>query len=296
MPLAAVWWQKRALLFPMEPRSARVIHGMAGRGDGMIDTHVHVVVGNPGYPKNLSVEGLIAALDGAGVAHAIVVQSRSGNGLDSPAAAQAAAKYPDRLIAVCGGDPTADNAAATLRLRVSEWGARGVRVFWGPSRLSRRQDHWFWAEAEALAIPVLIAGHARFPEVGELLDTFPALQVVLDHCGDPHLTRGLPKDLLRLAERRGVFMKVTSHLHVQAELQGASPKAVIDGMVAAFGPNRIMWGSNYPASHEPRWTYPGTVTAFLELISAYPTAQRQEMIAGTAITLWPELAAAPTAP
>lgn len=256
----------------------------------MIDSHVHVVVGNPSYPKCLSVEDLVAAMDDAGVERAIVVQSLSGNGLDDPTPVQSAARYPRHLIAVCGGDPAASDAAETLRRRIGEWGARGVRVFWGPTPLAAPAHQQFWAAAEDLAVPVLIAGQARFAEVGDLLESFPSLRIVVDHCGDPEMSRGLPAELLRLADRAGVFMKYSSHVHDRAERQGMAPQAVIDGLVAAFGAGRILWGSNYPASHEPRWTYAGAVAAFRELIAPYGAAERQAMEAGTAASLWPELA------
>ncbi len=258
----------------------------------MIDCHVHIVPDNPAYPRALTAEDLVAAMDAAHVERAIVVQSRSGNGLDSTVPTQEAARFPRRLIAVCGIDPDSLDASRTLQNRIMAMGAKGVRVFWDHAPLGGSDRQQFWNTVASLDAPILLAGPARFAELTVLSRRYPELHFILDHCGDPAMLRYWPDELLRLADLPRVFVKYSSHIHERIEEQGQSPQHLFDQLVRTFGAGRILWGSNYPASHEPRWTYGGTVETLNRLISTYSPSERADILRGTACRLWPELSLA----
>lgn len=257
----------------------------------IVDTHVHIVVGNPDYhnPRDFPVEDLIARMDEADVAKAVVVQSKSGNGLDNPYPSDSARRFPDRLVAVCGGDLRDADAADTLRARTRDWGARGVRLFC--DGLAPGEDRYdpIWMAATDLDVPVLLAGEVAYDTLPPLLRRFPDLKVVLDHLGKPDLGRGVPTGLARVAEHPNVFLKFSSYVIDQAEKAALDPEELFTFIVETFGAGRIVWGSNYPSSHEPRWTYQSTVDTARSLIGRYSHEEQEKMFAGTAIALWPDL-------
>ena len=75
----------------------------------IIDAHVHVLVDNPGYGRNLSVEELIEKLDENSIDKAIIVQSKRGNGLDSP--------YPVEVRETVSGPADCDQRLRCARSR-----------------------------------------------------------------------------------------------------------------------------------------------------------------------------------
>jgi L-fuconolactonase len=257
----------------------------------IIDTHVHVVVGNPDYhnPQDFPVELLIERMDEAGVSKAVVVQSRAGNGLDDPYPTESARLYPTRLIAVCGGDPRSPGAAETLRERVTQWGARGARIFCDGLDPGDARYNPVWEAAADLEAPILLAGKVDFDTLGPLLRRFPELKIVIDHLGKPDLSRGVPAGLARLADHRGVVVKFSSYVIDQAEKAGFDVEQLFSYLVETFGADRMVWGSNYPSSHEPRWTYRSTVETLKSLVEPYDAAVQERILSGTALALWPDL-------
>jgi L-fuconolactonase len=257
----------------------------------IVDTHVHIVLGNPEYhyDRDFSAEDLIGAMDAAKVGKAVLVQSKSGNGLDNPYPLDSARRYPERLVAVCGGDLRDPDAAETLRTRVTAGGARGVRVFCEGLILSDAQYETFWQTAVALGVPVLFAGRVPLGQMPPLLKRFPGMQVVMDHLGRPPLASGLPAELTRLSDFQNVIVKFSTYVIDEAEKAGLEPKPLFDSVVATFGADRVVWGSNYPSSHEPRWPYEATVKAAKHLVGGFSNHERELMLAANANALWPDL-------
>lgn len=256
----------------------------------MIDAHVHAAIGNRKFPEDFPVEDLIGRMDAAGVEKAVVVQSKLRNGMDSDYPAEAVKRYPKRLVAVSGSVLAAPEAVSKLRHRIEVWGARGVRIFWDSSNLNEPGFDAYWRTAAALGIPVLIAGEARYPELGALAARFPELKLVLDHLGNPDFAKGFPAGILDLAGHPSISVKFSTHTIAEAGEHGLAPQQVLDRTVAAFGADRMMWGSNYPASHEPEWPYQATIDVAKAMTAGYRAEERRRILFGTAARLWPELA------
>jgi L-fuconolactonase len=94
----------------------------------------------------------------------------------------------------------------------------------------------------------------QLPAIVTLADRYASLSIVLDHAGKPPL--GAPSALApwraqmqRLAERANVSCKLSGLL---TELRGVSAdQAVdpcIDTLIDLFGPDRLLWGSDWPVS------------------------------------------------
>ncbi len=236
----------------------------------MIDTHVHVVSPDEArYPLNptnisgpwyreapCSAERLLAQMDEAGVARAVLVQPIGAYTHDCSYAADSAARYADRFAGVCSVDPNGSDPVATLEHWVRERGMRGVRLFAlsrGTSWLAEPRTFPLWERAAALGARMVVTIFAhQLPELDAVLRRFPTVPVALDHCGFPALA-GEPwrevEPLLALAERTNLHLKVSSHLLEAAEKVG-DPRRLVARLVAGFGPERVMWGSDFSQTHD----------------------------------------------
>jgi predicted TIM-barrel fold metal-dependent hydrolase len=113
-----------------------------------------------------------------------------------------------------------------------------------------------------------------------LLDRFPHVRVILDHCARPQYEDGPPyaaaASLWNLKKRENVFLKITPHNFLGACKGLATPETFFKKVIAEFGPQRIAWGSNFPA-HE------GSLTALLAMAResvAFASAEEKDWIFG----------------
>lgn len=120
----------------------------------------------------------------------------------------------------------------------------------------------------------------------ELLGRYPDLRVVLDHGMKPDIAsrsfQGWADGMARLAGETQAFCKL-SGLVTEAE-QGATGetlKPYVDHLIGMFGPDRLMWGSDWPVSRL-RMEY-GDWLAMAEGLTAHlPTPARRAIFHGTA--------------
>lgn len=110
------------------------------------------------------------------------------------------------------------------------------------------------AGEHGLAYDVLIRSH-QFDQAVRLADRFPDLPLVLDHAGKPPIEQGelsgWERELRRLAARPQVRCKV-SGLVTEADRQRwttADIRPVWEVLLSAFGPERLMFGSDWPVAN-----------------------------------------------
>ncbi|WP_189263928.1 amidohydrolase family protein [Streptomyces fuscichromogenes] len=137
-----------------------------------------------------------------------------------------------------------------------------------------------------LGYDVLIRDH-QFPQAIRLAERLPELPLILDHAGKPPVVRrdlaGWAAGVRRLAARPQVRCKV-SGLVTEADHETwtvADIRPVWEVLLDAFGPGRLMFGSDWPvcvlAGGWNRWA--GTVEELLDGCSA---AETSAVLAGTA--------------
>lgn len=250
----------------------------------VVDCHTHVASRDTErYPMvsgqdwfhggAVDVEGLLAAMDGAGVDRACVVQYVGAYGYDCRYAADAVASAPERLALVTAidmDDPVVHPAARAVRafgVRDASWldDGRGERV-WAMA-----------AEAGTGIVPTLWA--RDLPKLRPLIERRPGVAIAVDHCGFPDPVDVVPPELVALADLPSVHCKVSTHvLHPVAE-----PAAFVGALTAAFG-ERICWGSDFPQTQSP--PYPGMVELAERAVSGLSAAARDAFLGGTSLRLW----------
>jgi L-fuconolactonase len=98
---------------------------------------------------------------------------------------------------------------------------------------------------DALALP------RHLPRLLRVVDRHPDLQFVLDHCAKPRLAEGeiaaWKDDIATLAKRPNIVCKL-SGLATEAarDWQVADLRPAVDHVLACFGPQRLVWGSDWP--------------------------------------------------
>jgi predicted TIM-barrel fold metal-dependent hydrolase len=257
----------------VSPADGRVSRTADGLIPGpLVDTHVHVVsadierfpLGPTGLGRNWwhetgrDAEGLVSVMDDHGVGQALVTQAIGPYGYDNTYLLHAVSTHRDRLAAVPAvhvDDRTIDDdvMAASIAGLAASPGVVGVRLLgiapgssWAHDEARARIA--FDAARRAGLVVVLTVWPDQLAALTNLIRETSDCPVALDHCGFPHLSGDrVPADapLMALREDDNVRLKVTSHLLREAAVDG-DPASLVAQLAAAFGAERLLWGSDYP--------------------------------------------------
>lgn len=125
----------------------------------------------------------------------------------------------------------------------------------------------------------------------EFVDRFPAQRFVLDHLAKPEIRRGeiasWERDLRRLAGRPNVMAKL-SGLVTEADWHTWTPESLrpyLDVAFAAFGPDRLMIGSDWPVC-TVAGDYGRVMGAVQEFLAGRPDAESEAVLGGNALRFW----------
>jgi len=258
-----------------------------------LDSHLHLW--DPALLRYDWLSGPLAGAFGAG-------ELRTAPVGDTPAAVfvQAGAAYDDALAEVAWvsgfadaagvrgvvGDARLDRGTATTA-HLDELGAHplvvGVR-------------HLLQGEPDGLAAtPAFVAGARevaargwrfdacvrahQIPDVASLAEQVPELPIVLDHLGKPAVgTADAP--VAPTAEWLRDISALARHPHVSCKLSGLPAEAgglwdaaqlapFLDAVAEAFGPERLMWGSDWPVSAVDAEYRPGARARWLDTVAAW---------------------------
>jgi len=278
----------------------------AAAAPAVIDSHVHVVSSDEdAYPLQplplsgawyrdapCSAEGLLAEMDAAGVARAILVQPLGAYSYDNRYTADSALRHPGRFTSVCCVDVNGPDPVGALTHWVRERGMRGVRLFAlareGPSWLEDPRTFPLWERAARLEARVLVTIFAhQIPALARVLKRFPETPVALDHCGFPELRREPWPEaapLFALDAFPNLHLKVSTHVLDAAAREGEARRFVA-ALVQRFGAERVMWGSDFCQTHDR--PYAELVRLGREAFSGLSAAEQARCLGGTAAALWP---------
>ncbi len=221
----------------------------------VVDGHCHV---SPLWYE--PVESLLFQMDRHGVERAILTQMFGQP--DNAYQVGVVRRFPGRFASVVLVDPYRPDAPEQLE-RLVEEGASGLRL--RPTARSQSDDPLaLWQAAERLGIAVTCGGVGGPEGRGELFATdefldvvrsVPKLTIVIEHLGSlTNQSAEIQRKVLALSQYPNVYMK----LHGLGEfckrampVRGPFPfeepiPPLLDMAYAAFGPSRLMWGSDYP--------------------------------------------------
>ncbi|MGH8159479.1 MAG: amidohydrolase family protein [Rhodanobacter sp.] len=278
----------------------------------IIDTHTHVISSDTArYPTDpigghqsewsrdrpVDVAGLLRATDEAGIAKSVVVQASTVYGHDNRYVLDAVRAHPDRFVGVYSIDALAPDAVK----QIDHWQAEGLsgfRLFTTGSTMPGQSD-WLghkdsypaWAHAEALGIPVCLQMTMEgLQTLRALLERFPKVRVLLDHCARPDLSDGAPyavaQALFDMAAFPGVYLKLTNRTLAAATAGQSTPALFLERIVNVFGAERIAWGSNFPAAEG---SLSSLADAARQVLATLPDADQAMIFRGTAERIYPGL-------
>jgi predicted TIM-barrel fold metal-dependent hydrolase len=212
--------------------------------------------------------------------------------------ADAVAAHPDRFTGVFSVDALAADAPERMR----HWVGRkltGMRLFTIGSTMTE-QASWLddpktypaWEAAGELGLSICLQMSAKaFPQMIRMLERFPKVRVILDHCGRPVLEDGPPyaaaDNLFALARNPNVFLKLTQRNFTESRKGKATPESFFPKLVSAFGASRLAWGSNYPSSEG---SLPELLALATSTLKGLPASDQEWIFAKTAQSLYPALA------
>jgi predicted TIM-barrel fold metal-dependent hydrolase len=231
----------------------------------MIDGHVHVWTLEPERyawqptlahvpipTRPATAEALIAEMDQAGVSRTVLVQ-HSVYGWDNSYLCDCLERYPERFAGICLVDPRSERAADDLRYWCQERGCHGVRL----NLIAELDASWalgparqvLWQAAADLGIPVALQMLPAQAAVAlELAARHPGVNLVLDYMGAAayHDGTGLAA-VGTLSQAPNISIKVIA---AGPDSREAYPFRdlwpLYEGAVARFGPDRIVFGTDYP--------------------------------------------------
>lgn len=213
----------------------------------------------------LTIDRAITAMDAVGVDAAVVDLLPMYRGkmdgffrFDNSYAEEAALQYPNRFASVGRvdrADPELEDRLAEL---MSKPGVVGIRVVaHRPEVAQILRDggfHRLLSAAQAQEVPVWILIQPHLDVLADIAHRYPDLRIVIDHFGlkqpphdqpDPYPFQQLP-EVLALGAFPNCAVKLTAAPSLSAEsypFRDLWP--YLHSLIEAFGPDRIMWGSDF---------------------------------------------------
>jgi predicted TIM-barrel fold metal-dependent hydrolase len=187
-------------------------------------------------------------------------------------------------------DPTAERPQAQIE-RLHRLGVVGVRlaplVAPGLDWFGRASDDACALMAERGMTVSVLATSAQVAGLGGWLARHEQLNVVIDHLGRPDTHEGAGRDalapLLRLAEHPNLSVKLSGlSAFSRSDFPHPDTGAWARRVVAEFGSERTLWGSDFPWTHELRSGYPGALGAALVALADLPSDALRNCFALTA--------------
>jgi len=218
----------------------------------VVDSHVHV-----GLRKYVPAEVLLAQMEVAGIQKAVLVQYMGE--ADNCYLQEVCARHPGRFAPWGFVDTEREDAVARFAEAVEQHEMVGFRA--SASARSRGSNPFaFWQKLEELGVVVSLCGRRddfASPDTADLIERHPGLKFRIEHLGHPRFDEDQPYPIYREVLKLSRFPNVTiAYSGLYAAGKSGFP---YDDLVPflrmiydAFGPRRIMWGSDFPpvVSHE----------------------------------------------
>jgi L-fuconolactonase len=198
-------------------------------------------------------EELIAGMDQAGVDRAILVPP-SFDADRNDYVIEAVKKHPDRFAVMGRVSLQGGGGKGLLKGWKTQPGMLGVRLTFHREEyrpwLTDGTADWFWGEAEANDIPVMVHAPEHLTVIGDIAARHPGLKIIVDHIGfaretmDEKAGPGAER-MIALAQHPNVSVKVSAMPCFSTQpYPFANLRAPLRNVIEAFGPQRAFWGSD----------------------------------------------------
>jgi L-fuconolactonase len=249
----------------------------------IVDTHCHA-----GLYKYEPVESLLSHMTTSGVDQAVLIQYMGNS--DNDYLVDCLNRFPERLAAAMIV-PEEDDGTAVRRW--AECGIQGIRLR-ANARAATEDPLAQWRAAAAAGLVVSAPSRVDWllsAEFTEVVDLFPNLAIVIEHLGGVGTDAEAPytefRRALELASSRpNLSMKIPGFgefCPVPLPFDPIPPLARM--ALDAFGPERLMWGSDYPPVSS-REGYDNSLRIPLEYFADLSAPDRDSIFGGTAQTIW----------
>lgn len=260
----------------------------------VVDSHCHV-----SRDWFEPVESLLFQMDRNDVAYAILIQISSE--YDNSYQFECQRRYPGRFANVVRVNPASPTALDDLA-RLKDMGAAGVR-FTVSTRSPGNDPLAIWRRASELGLPVSCLatqpGEYASDEFAALIEQLPELPVVIEHLGafntpdDEKAPFPIRQKVFSLARFPNVYIKIhglgefTPRTSPFADPRPFGPNvaALQEMAVAAFGPGRVMWGSDYPPV-AGREGYRNALRLSMERFAGRDRGEIAQIYGGTALKVF----------
>jgi L-fuconolactonase len=252
----------------------------------IVDSHCHVSLS--WYEP---VEVLLFQMERNGVDQAVLIQMAGQ--YDNSYQNECARRYPGKFAPVVVVDTGRADAADALR-RESDAGASGVR-------LRPADPPAVWQAASRLGLAISCGGSNQAfasDEFARLVESAD-VPVVIEHLGSINRPDGdeqyeVRRRVLGLARFPNAYIKIPGLGEFQTRAMPATEPSpfvqplapLLDWTYEAFGPDRMMWGSDYPPVSS-REGYRNALRMPLEQMAGRSAADRDLIFGGTALKVFP---------
>ncbi len=236
----------------------------------IIDSHCHAWTTWP-YDTSVpdpqhrgTIERLLFEMDREGVDRAVLICARiDHNPANNEYVFEAARRWPDRIVQFPDIDSAwspeyhTPGAADRLRAAIDRWGIVGFTHY-----VNTENDGWLTSDegmaffslaAEAGLIASIAATGAWMADIRAVGAAFPTMPILLHHQGMARATAGPDsedlREVLACAGVPSISVKASGFYYgsaAPAEYPYQDQLALFRRIVAAFGPRRLTWGSDYP--------------------------------------------------
>lgn len=245
----------------------------------IVDTHCHA-----GLRKYEPIESLLDQMFRNGVDQALLVQHLGE--YDNRYLSECTQRFPGRLGAAILVDPSRADAPDTLARDADLPGVRGLRM-------EATYPESLWKKLNELGLPATIRGSLAdlaSDETRRRIRHYERINVCIEHLGFPDAAEPAPystyRKVLQLADLPNVYLKVSGYYGFWGSgypYTDVIPFAQL--ALEAFGPRRMMWGSDFPPV-SGREGYHNAL-AFVDLL--YPGLSQEErswLMGKTAQQVW----------
>jgi L-fuconolactonase len=254
----------------------------------VVDTHVHA-----GTTKYEPVESLLDQMARHRIDHAVLVQHMGM--FDNDYLIACAEAHPGRFAIACLVDVHEPGAASRLDALVERHPAvQGIRLYLADLFAGVSEARALWDRADALGLNITVAGTLAQLASDEMQATarrYTRARLHLEHLCHPDPKEEAPypsyRRALSLADVDQCLLKVSGFYSFTTSPWSPYVDTLrfVDLSLEAFGPARMMWGSDFPPV-SGREGY-GNAIAFARHHMAIPDPTlRAHLLGGTATRFW----------